>query len=705
MFKNMKISIKILLVILIMALGSLIVVFSASYYFMNSMVNEFQQTNITLGLNSSEITKNSLMVLTEDYLTKLIQEQAQTANNSLHEVNKIVVESANYTHSLYENHSNFIGKDMPRPDETEAGVACSKYFLAKGVRASDEVMDEVNILSNCEYMFAPLLEHNRILDNIYIGTTSGISYRYSRANLFNPDYDPRERGWYKAALTAPDTLVWLPTYKDSYGNTCITAAMSYRNAEGDTVGVVASDVLLTSIINEVMNLKIGETGTCFILDSDLNFIAHPDMGKEDFNTDISSHFSNNVFIRSIRSSNDGIIETKYDGKDCYIAYSRMKETGWTFCASIETSEVTAPAVQAKTESDLLTDESQKGMQDKIFSILRLFMIYFAIIGIIVVMISFAVSGTITRPIQRLADNVNKIGKGDFKQKILVTSKDEVGQLAERFNNMQNDLKNYMENIKTVTAEKERISTELSVATQIQADMLPRVFPPFPERREFDINASMNPAKEVGGDFYDFFFADENHFAMVIADVSGKGVPAALFMVIAKTLIKDHIQGMNGSSLVDILTAVNDQLCEGNDAEMFVTVWIGIVDVSTGKGIATNAGHEHPVLCRAGSQFELVKYRHTVALGTMPGVRFQQHEFEMHPGDTLFVYTDGVPEATNKNNELYGTDRMLDTLNTDPTAPTDVLLKNIKSNVDEFVGEAPQFDDLTMLAMRYNGPVK
>lgn len=705
MFKNMKISIKILLVILIMALGSLIVVFAASYYFMNSMVNEFQQTNIALGLNSSEITKNSLMDTTEDYLTKLIQKQAQTANNSLHEVNKIVVESAAYTHSLYENHSNFAGKDMPRPDETEAGVACSKYFLAKGVTASAEVLNEVNILSNCEYMFSPLLLNNSILDNIYIGTTSGISYRYSRANLFNPDYDPRQRDWYKSAIITPDTLVWLPTYKDSYGNTCITAAMSYRDAAGTTVGVVASDVLLTSIINEVMNLKIGETGSCFILDSDFNFIAHPDMNSEGFDPDISSHFSDNTFFRTILSSTDGIIETNYEGNNCYIAFSQMQETGWIFCASIETSEVTAPAVQAKSESDQLTDISQKGMQDKIFSILRLFMVYFAIIGIIVVMISFAVSGTITRPIQRLADSVRNIGKGDFKQRILVTSKDEVGQLAERFNNMQSDLKNYMENIKAVTAEKERISTELSVATQIQADMLPRVFPPFPDRKEFDINASMDPAKEVGGDFYDFFFADNDHFAMVMADVSGKGVPAALFMVIAKTLIKDHIQGMKGSSLVDILTAVNDQLCEGNDAEMFVTVWIGIVDVTTGKGVATNAGHEHPVLRRAGEKFDLVKYRHTMALGTFPGVKFQQHEFEMHPGDTLFVYTDGVPEATNKDNELYGTDRMLETLNIDPDAPTDELLKRVKSSVDTFVGDAPQFDDLTMLIMRYNGPEK
>ena len=702
MFRNMKISLKILLVILIMSLGSLIVVFSASYYFMNSMVDEFQQTNITLGINSSEVTKASLMSQTEYYLLQLIQKQANNANNELHEVNRAVTEASKYTQHLFETRENLIGHDMPRPDETEMGVASAKYFLAKGVEATPEVMQEVYTLSYCEYMFAPTLEQNPILDNIYIGTVSGISYRYSRSNAFNPDYDPRQRDWYKAAISHPDQLVWLPTYTDSYGNVCITAAMTYRNADGHVAGVVASDVLLTSIINEVMNMKIGETGSTLILDSDLNFIAHPSMNNPFFNSDLRGHFSGTDFIKSIHSSDSSIMQTVYEGKDSYVAFSKMAETGWIFCATIETGEVTAPALEAKAQNDILTETSQRNMQDQIFNILRLFMIFFSIIGITVVMTSFAVTGTITRPIQRLASSVLKIGKGEFNEKIPVESGDEVGQLADRFNTMQDDLKNYMQNIKKVTAEKERIGTELSVATNIQAHMLPTVFPPYPDRPEIDIYASMNPAKEVGGDFYDFFFADETHFAMVIADVSGKGVPAALFMVITKTLIKDHVQQMKGKTLSEVLTEVNNQLCENNEEEMFATCWIGIIDITTGKGVASNAGHEHPVLRRAGGEFELVVYKHTLALATIPGVKFREHEFEMHPGDTLFVYTDGVPEATNIDNELYGTDRMLEALNRDKDLPLENILKNLKADVDAFVGEADQFDDLTMLAMKYNG---
>ncbi|MBQ2042826.1 MAG: SpoIIE family protein phosphatase [Firmicutes bacterium] len=250
-------------------------------------------------------------------------------------------------------------------------------------------------------------------------------------------------------------------------------------------------------------------------------------------------------------------------------------------------------------------------------------------------------------------------------------------------------------------EKERIGAELNVATQIQADMLPRIFPAFPERNEFDLFASMAPAKEVGGDFYDFFLVDDDHIALVMADVSGKGVPAALFMVIAKTLIKNR--ALLGESPATVLKNVNEQLCEGNEAELFVTVWLAVIEISTGKGMAANAGHEHPVLRRAGGRYELVTYRHSPAVATMEGIRFREHPFELHPGDSLFVYTDGVPEATNSKDELFGNDRMLEALNSEPDAVPEQLLKNVRSGIDTFVGDAPQFDDITMLGFTYMGP--
>ena len=286
--------------------------------------------------------------------------------------------------------------------------------------------------------------------------------------------------------------------------------------------------------------------------------------------------------------------------------------------------------------------------------------------------------------------------------VKVRSKDEIKLLAENVESMAKSVASYMSNLKAVTAEKERIGAELDVASQIQADMLPRIFPPFPERKEFDIYATMDPAKEVGGDFYDFFMVDDDHLALVVADVSGKGVPAALFMVISKTLIKNRTLLGGEYSTSAILSDVNDQLCEGNQAELFVTVWLCIVQISTGRCIISNAGHEHPAIRRAGGRYELTVYKHSPAVATIEGIRYEEHEFILNPGDSMFIYTDGVPEATDEADELFGTDRLLEALNKDPEASNDELLKNVRDSIEDFVSGAPQFDDITMLGFRYLG---
>ena len=246
----------------------------------------------------------------------------------------------------------------------------------------------------------------------------------------------------------------------------------------------------------------------------------------------------------------------------------------------------------------------------------------------------------------------------------------------------------------------RLATELSMATDIQASQLPRLFPAFPSRDEFDLYASMTPAKEVGGDFYDFFLVDDDHIALVMADVSGKGVPAALFMMIARVLIKSHMQ--NGETPAQALNNVNSQLCEGNEAHLFVTVWLAMLEISTGKGVAVNAGHEHPVLRRADGKYELVSYKHSPAVAALKRTKYKEHEFELKPGDSLFVYTDGVPEANNAKNELLGNDRMLEALNKDPDASPKQVLDNVMDGINAFVKGAEQFDDITMMCLKYKG---
>ena len=249
-------------------------------------------------------------------------------------------------------------------------------------------------------------------------------------------------------------------------------------------------------------------------------------------------------------------------------------------------------------------------------------------------------------------------------------------------------------------ERERIDTELKTAEQIQASTLPNVFPPFPDRHEFDIYASMDTAKEVGGDFYDFFLIDDDHLCLVIADVSGKGVPAALFMMNSKAVIQSN--AIPGKSARDILNKANETICANDNMDMFVTVWLGILEISSGKMLCANAGHEFPAICRNGGSFELYRDKHGFVLGGMEGVRYKEYELQLEKGDKLFLYTDGVPEATDSNKKLFGTERMLDALNAKPDGSPQELLRQVRAAVDAFVQEADQFDDLTMLCLEYKG---
>ena len=265
--------------------------------------------------------------------------------------------------------------------------------------------------------------------------------------------------------------------------------------------------------------------------------------------------------------------------------------------------------------------------------------------------------------------------------------------------METDMVRYMENLTAATAEKERIAAELTLAGQIQMNSIPNNFPAFPDRTEFDIYASMDPAKDVGGDFYNFFPIDEDHLAIVIGDVSGKGIPAALFMMVTNILISDRTR--MGGSPAEILAYVNDDLCKHNKADMFVTVWLGILELSTGKLVAANAGHEYPILGQNGA-FALLRDKHGFVVGGMDGIRYRNYELTLAPGDRLFLYTDGLPEATDADERMFGTDRVLAALNGAGNASAQEILQAVHTAVNDFVKDAEQFDDLTMLCLDYRG---
>ena len=341
-----------------------------------------------------------------------------------------------------------------------------------------------------------------------------------------------------------------------------------------------------------------------------------------------------------------------------------------------------------------------------FFLYQMLGISFSIICVALLLYMVLVKRMVLNPVKELSRFTTDIVKsGNFeKQKIEIGTKDEIEDLGQSFNFMIEQLEDYIENLTNVTAEKERIGAELNVATHIQSSMLPCIFPAFPDRDELDIYATMTPAKEVGGDFYDFFMVDERHIAIVMADVSGKGVPAALFMVIGKTLIKDHTQP--GRDLGEVFTEVNNILCESNDNGMFITAFEGVLDLVTGEFRYVNAGHEKPFIYRKNGEYEAYETNAGFVLAGLEDIEYQEQTVNLSIGDKIFQYTDGVTEAVNKDKKLYGMDRLQHALNEKclECSPEETL-RLVKEDIDAFVGDNDQFDDITMLCLEYTGKME
>ncbi len=336
-------------------------------------------------------------------------------------------------------------------------------------------------------------------------------------------------------------------------------------------------------------------------------------------------------------------------------------------------------------------------------------LYVAALTLVVMAVSMLLTRRlVTKPLNQLAQGATGFAAGEegFSGEdvieLPIRSSDEIGDLYHEIRSMQARIVDSAHKLARVTAERERVKTELNTAARIQSATLPRQFPAFPDRPEFDLYASMDPAKEVGGDFYDFFMVDDDHLVLVIADVSDKGVPAALFMMSAKNII--NYRARMGGTPAEILTSANAQLCEDNAARMFVTVWLGILELSTGRMTCTNAGHEYPFIRHSDGPFERLDDQHGIIMGIMKRATYQEYEIALKPGSKVFVYTDGLAEANNDREEQFGMDRILRALNENPGAKPLELLENMKRAVDGFVGDARQFDDLTMLCMEYRGPV-
>ena len=701
MFKKMKIGVKILLVVLGVSLGAMMLIFIDMYNTIGTLGRRLEDTNKSLNAAALDNISDVVLNLTEQYLEPLLYQNVIYCDNRLWEISKMVVRGAEYVNYIYANSRQFVGKDVPEPEDTADGEASAKYIMAPDAGMTDDIEREIRMLSNCEPVFQSALSGDDMIGRIYVGTQSGIYYEYSASNKRYANYDPRKRIWYKAAMESGGYAVFTDTYASASNDTCITCAQVFYDDQGNAAGVVAADIVLDEMLKEI--IFSSEYGGTFLAAQDGTIIAHPDYFKEGFKKDFDSHIQGAEIESAHRMMWENgefqiVSGVTVDGSKSYLAMMPVRTTGWVMYFSINEEYMTAPALATKQDIGSIIDDAQKLAQNDISNARRRFIFFFAAIGVGVILISYALSRSITKPIQRLSANVAQIGAGKLDIKIPAESSDEIGSLAETFNRMLDDLRNHINKVTLITAEKERIGAELNVAAQIQADMLPSIFPAFPHREEFDIYATMNPAKEVGGDFYDFFMIDDTHLAMVMADVSGKGVPAALFMVIGKTLIKDHTK--SGTTLGDVFTEVNNLLCESNKEGLFITAFECVLDLKTGNMVYVNAGHEPPFIAKYGETYKKYEVTPQFVLAGLDGMAYSHGEIRLDPGDRIFLYTDGATDAMNTDEQLYGMERLGEVLKANAEKKPQELLDAVKKDIDIFVGTADQFDDITMLGMEY-----
>lgn len=420
------------------------------------------------------------------------------------------------------------------------------------------------------------------------------------------------------------------------------------------------------VVGVTRNRHVGEGGCILIADESWNIVSDRN-GNEGQNLSVTG-----IWIDTETIAPGQVFTADVYGESCYCMYKQQE--GYTVVAVMPQSEA---ALSRNVAVSVTT-----AMQVVIFA--ALFIMIFILVKKLVVDNILKINGSLTA-----------ITEGHLDTVVDVRSHEEFAALSDDINSTVDTLKRYISDAEA------RIDAELAFAKAIQHSALPSVFPPYPNRKEFDIWACMHTAKEVGGDFYDFYFVDEQTLVFLIADVSGKGIPAAMFMMTAKTLLKSYAE--SGMDAAQVLTQANNKLCEGNDAGMFVTVWMGYLNTRTGEVTYANAGHNPPLVRHADGSVEFVRSRPGLVLAGMEGIRYRANSIQLEPGDMLYLYTDGVTEATNADNNLYGENRLLAILEHHTNGDVHAVCENVKADVDAFVGEAPQFDDITMLSLRYTPP--
>jgi len=557
--------------------------------------------------------------------------------------------------------------------------ASIRLMLTEAVKANPELFGgaiafEPNYFNSDRRYYAPYA--HRVKDSIQINYLGNESYEY-----FYMD-------WYQIPFTL-NKPYWTEPYYDEGGGNILMSSFSvpfYQNSESKSIaGIATSNIALDWLTEIVDSIQVYESGYAFLISRTGTLISYSAKDKIMHESIFSlAKEMNDLKLREIgRKMIKGESDLIYIDNELFpkswLYYLPFPSNGWSLGIVFPDSELFA------------------GLKKMNNSLIILGLIGFALLCLII----FHAARRVTVPLRKFAGAAREIAEGKFDTSLPeIKTQDEMGQLYHAFEYLRKELGVYIENLKQTTTEKEKIESELRIANEIQMGMIPKIFPPFPDRNDLDIYALLEPAKEVGGDLYDFFFIDDHKLCFAVGDVSGKGVPAALFMVVTRTLLRSS--ATKDKPITEIVQTLNNTLSQDNDSQMFVTFFLGILDLKTGNMEYVNAGHNPPVILSHTEDPVFSEMTGDMALGFLENQNFKVAEYKLKPGDTFFCYTDGITEAANHNNDLYSDERLISVIKEFQVCSAREIIEKLYQDVNLHTSGAEQSDDITMLAIQYRG---
>ncbi|GAA5261970.1 phosphoserine phosphatase RsbU/P [Methanocalculus sp. MC3] len=684
----MAVRTKILLAFLTISVISLLIAGGIASSAITTLGGTAIEQSEKLGSQAVEESTAALIEDAEEYLLRMAVDQAEYTSLYFEDAEKAIRAIAIYA-------------DEIQPDVISIDTTRTKEVIAPGAHPD---IQERRELAALERIMIPAQTAHTDITWIYIGTGSGIFRLYPYADDLPPEFDPRSREWYQNALNQ-DGIVWSRPYVDA-GKTGLTVTCSYRIPDQTKEWVIGADVTIETINQMILDTSFGGDGYGMLIGSDGHVITRPGLTAEDqlwdesFTTENLLEAPNReikyVAQKMVRGET-GISRISLDRNDVFVAYAPVKTTGWSIAIVMPVETVIEPATLTGGKLSRQTAETADQIDQQITRSMHLFIITMVILIAAAVAGSALFSQAITRPLKRLGEGADAIGRGDLAYRVETGTQDEFGELAGNFNKMAEDLSAMMANLEKTTAERERLSRELEIARSIQESFLPDRAPII---RGFDLAAKSIPALFVGGDFYDFIPIGDGRFGLVIADVSGKGVSAALFMALSRTLVRASTADEPSPAVA--ITQANRLICEDSKTSMFVTLFYAILDANKKTLTYVNAGHNPPVFLRGDDHSITLLKAEGIALGVIEDIELETVEILLHENDLLVLYTDGVTEAENKDDELYGEERLEAVLGGIQGETAAGIIASIIEDISAFAGDNPQSDDITLLVMKTLG---